>query len=127
MDKEDKGKLIDKSFPYFSSDIAWEFDDLVDEVGFKGLPNYLVNSINSCYSLHKIMAMHWFINIHSVKTWHVKAGQPHITHNNKLQFIISVLHALGQGFPTGFGADERLPIAWIRRTARHNNLDFTLH
>lgn len=47
MDKEDKGKLIDKSFPYFSSDIAWEFDDLVDEVGFKGLPNYLVNSINS--------------------------------------------------------------------------------
>lgn len=24
MDEEDKGKLIDKSFPYFSSDIAWD-------------------------------------------------------------------------------------------------------
>lgn len=63
MDEEDKGKLIDKSFPYFSSDIAWEFDDLVDEVGFKELPNYLVNSINSMSYLvtgNNLISKLWF-------------------------------------------------------------------
>ena len=47
IDEYDNGKFLDRRFPYFSADIAWEFDDLVYEVGIKGLPDELVNSINS--------------------------------------------------------------------------------
>lgn len=46
MDSLDNGRLIDDMFPYFSSDIMWEFEEAVDEKGFEKLPPQMVKSIN---------------------------------------------------------------------------------
>lgn len=46
MDSIDKGRFIDDMFPYFSSDIMWEFEKIVDEKGFEKLPLKMVKSIN---------------------------------------------------------------------------------
>ena len=46
MDEIDNGRLVETAFPYFSSDIAWEFEEQVDEVGFEGLSDEMVKSIN---------------------------------------------------------------------------------
>ena len=46
MDSLDNGRFIDDKFPYFSSDIMWEFEEAVEEKGFEKLPPQIVKSIN---------------------------------------------------------------------------------
>lgn len=46
MNSLDNGRFIDDMFPYFSSDIMWEFEEVVDEKGFEKLPPQMVKSIN---------------------------------------------------------------------------------
>ena len=46
MDSIDNGRFIDDKFPYFSSDIMWEFEEAVDEKGFEKLPPEMIKSIN---------------------------------------------------------------------------------
>ncbi len=47
MDEYDEGRIIDRRFPYFSSDIALEFDELVDRIDLEKLPSDFILSINS--------------------------------------------------------------------------------
>lgn len=47
IDEYDEGKIIDRRFPYFSSDMALEFDELVDRIGLERLPSDFILSINS--------------------------------------------------------------------------------
>lgn len=46
IDSIDNGRFIDDKFPYFSSDIMWEFEEAVDEKGFEKLPPEMIKSIN---------------------------------------------------------------------------------
>lgn len=46
MDEIDRGRLVEKSFPYFSSDIAYEFEEIVEDNGFEGLSDEMIKSIN---------------------------------------------------------------------------------
>ena len=46
MDRIDNGHIIDVKFSYFSSDIVHEFEEQIDEVGFEGLPEEMIKSIN---------------------------------------------------------------------------------
>ena len=46
MDQIDNGRIVEVTFPYFSSNIVHEFEKQVDEVGFEGLSNEIVKSIN---------------------------------------------------------------------------------
>ncbi len=47
MDEYDEGRIIDRRFPYFSSDMALEFDELVDRIDLEKLPSDFILSINS--------------------------------------------------------------------------------
>lgn len=42
----DKGRLIDRIFPYFSDDIADEFKEIVDNEGLGKVPEEMIKSIN---------------------------------------------------------------------------------
>ena len=51
MDLMDKGRLIDRVFPYFSDDIADEFEEIVDNEGLGKVPEEMIKSINYMSSL----------------------------------------------------------------------------
>ncbi len=53
-----------------------------------------INPVNPCYSLHQIMTFHRLIYIKRMQTRSIKTGKPHIPYNNKLQFIIRILHTI---------------------------------
>ena len=53
MDKIDGGHIIDSAFPYFTSNIALELEKQIDEVGFEGLSDELIKSINQMSYLTK--------------------------------------------------------------------------
>ncbi len=46
----DKGRLIDRIFPYFSDDIADEFEEIIKE-GLEKVPEEMIKSINYMSSL----------------------------------------------------------------------------
>ena len=50
MDLMDKGRLIDRIFPYFSDDIADEFEEIIKE-GLEKVPEEMIKSINYMSSL----------------------------------------------------------------------------
>ena len=51
IDLMDKGRLIDRVFPYFSDDIADEFKEIVDNEGLGKVPEEMIKSINYMSSL----------------------------------------------------------------------------
>lgn len=46
LDAVDKGKRVDKNFPYYSKHLIQEFQEEVDSKGFQGLSTEVINSIN---------------------------------------------------------------------------------
>lgn len=53
IDEIDNGCIVDRDFPYFSKDIVSEFEEQVDKVGFEGLSDEMVKSINNISRLTK--------------------------------------------------------------------------
>ena len=51
MDKIDCGKIIDKKFSYFSSDMEFELITIINEKGFKYVSKEMISSINHMSSL----------------------------------------------------------------------------
>lgn len=51
MNNLDNGNLVDQNFPYFSDDIMWKVEDILEEQGFSGLTEEMLKSINHMGSL----------------------------------------------------------------------------
>lgn len=53
MDELDKDKYTDQSFPYYSPEIAWKFEEILENEGFENLSQDMIKSINHMSSLIK--------------------------------------------------------------------------
>jgi len=60
------------------------------------------------------MALHELVNIHGVKAWCIKAGEPHIPDYDQLQGIIGVLEAIGHVLSLLLVSDMGLKVLFVR-------------
>ena len=54
------------------------------------------DAVYPCDGLHEGMPFHQLVNVERMEAGDIKAGQPHIPHNDQLQGVLRVLHAVGK-------------------------------
>ena len=67
-----------------------------------------------------------FINVHGVQARGVKAGEPHIAHEDDAEWVGIVSESLGQRLAISLVANVPLPFWRIGRRAGHHDLDSSL-
>ena len=73
--------------------------------------------------LHEVVAGHRFIYVHRCQRRHIKAGKPHIHHDNDLQRTGIIFKLLGKFFFITFIADDFAPLFRILVALGHHNSD----
>ena len=63
--------------------------------------------------LHQAVAAHRFVDVHGVQTWGVETGEPHIAHQDNLEWIFGIAETQRQFLPSGLVADMLLPVGRI--------------
>ena len=94
--------------------------DVIDDQAARLILEHPIDAGNG---LHQIMARHRLVHIHRVHGRHIKAGQPHIAHNDDFQRVILVFHPFCQQFATSFVADVLLPVLRIGGRTGHDNFN----
>ena len=110
MDEIDGGHIVETAFPYFSSDIVWEFEEQVDEVGFEGLSDEMIKSINHMSHLTNGRTL-------IDKTWLLPMAPPILKPNKDK--IVEKLVELVQYFDTPISADILLKVLYNVRKQQY--------
>jgi len=112
MDNIDDGIYIDQAFPYFSNDIVSEFEEQVDNVGFEGLSDEMIKSINYMSGL---------TNAEITINKKLLPMLPPVLRPNKEQ-IAKKLTKLVEQFDTTLSADTLLKVLYnVRKKQYYDN------
>src|SRR5260370_4250251 len=76
--------------------------------------------------LHQGVALHGFVDVKRVERWAVKAGQPHVAHDDHPQRVDWVLQATLDDFVAAFVADVRSELRRVRGASCDDDLEGAL-
>lgn len=68
----------------------FEFVADADVIHHQAAGLVLEDTVDARNRLHQRMTAHRLVNVHRVKTLHIKTRQPHLTHDDQLEFVLRV-------------------------------------
>lgn len=110
MDILDDGKIVDSRFPYFSSTIALEFEEIMEQVGLDGISKEMLKSINYMSTL--IKGKYLIDSIYTVKNSSFYG-------NFDFDAVISELFDIVEYFNSPLSADTLLKVLYNVRKVQY--------
>jgi hypothetical protein len=86
----------------------------------------LEHAVDAGNGLHQVVALHGFVHVHGVHAGRVKAGEPHVAHDDQAQRVGRVFEALFQPLLDLAAVDVRAQQSLVAGTAGHHHLDGAL-
>ena len=85
------------------------------------------NTVHTRNRLHQRVTFHGFVHVKGVQAGNVRAGQPHVAHDDDFERVLNVLHPGLDRFALRFRGDVPSLTPFRRvfaQVAGHDNLDF---